>query len=187
MQPRAARFGRSHAQAFQDQQVVDAYQHRPLCRRDWRGAMGHRSHFYLLLLLERFQEVSSYVPHASAPAYGFVMGDSVRGAVLQLPENVAAAPFGVGNHPGPDLLPLSCKGGSLWVRRQPSTRFLRSCSRYKVWSPAAGSGTLSSPGSVPVIERSTEKTRMGAGVRDEIKGEQPTAQRKMACCNCSTC
>src|SRR5207247_9309101 len=30
--------------------------------------------------------------------------------------------------------------GSLWVRRQPRTRFLRSCPRYKVWSPAVGSG-----------------------------------------------
>src|SRR5712691_4130084 len=32
--------------------------------------------------------------------------------------------------------------GSLWVRRQPKTRFLRSCSQYKVSSPAVGPGTL---------------------------------------------
>ena len=33
-----------------------------------------------------------------------------RGAALQLPDNVAAAPFGVSNQPGHDLLPLSFKG-----------------------------------------------------------------------------
>src|SRR5713226_6106127 len=48
--------------------------------------------------------------------------------------------------------------GSLWVRRQPRTRFLRSCSRYKVWSPAAGPGTLPSLGNVPTVHCSTEKT-----------------------------
>ena len=30
--------------------------------------------------------------------------------------------------------------GALWVRRQHSTRFLRSCSRFRIWSPAAGIG-----------------------------------------------
>src|SRR6266566_8613974 len=76
--------------------------------------------------------------------------------------------------------------GSLWVRRQPSTRFLRSCSRDKVSSPVVGAGTLSSTGKLPAIERSTEKTQMGTEVRDEIKGGQPTAQRKTACCNSSS-
>src|SRR2546421_5352370 len=74
--------------------------------------------------------------------------------------------------------------GSLWVRRQPSTRFLRSCSRYKVWRPAAGSGMLPSAEIFLVAHRSTEKTRRGSEGRDERKGEQPTAQRKTACCNC---
>lgn len=76
--------------------------------------------------------------------------------------------------------------GSLWVRRQPSTRFRRSCSRYKDSSPAAGSGMFSSTGNVPAVHCSTEKTRRGAEGRDEIKGKQPAAQRKMACCNCSS-
>ncbi len=76
--------------------------------------------------------------------------------------------------------------GSLWVRRQPSTRFLRSCSWYKVSSPAAGSGILPVEGSNPVIQRSTEKAWMEAEGSDERKGKQPTAQRKTACCNCSS-
>jgi hypothetical protein len=45
-----------------------------------------------------------------AGACGFVMADSVRGAAAALPEDVAAAPFGIGNQPGQDLLPLSRKG-----------------------------------------------------------------------------
>jgi hypothetical protein len=77
--------------------------------------------------------------------------------------------------------------GSLWVRRQPKTRFLRSCSRYKVRSPASGSVTLLSSGSFPTVQSSTEKTRIGAEEIGEITGEQLTAQRKTACCNCSSC
>ena len=76
--------------------------------------------------------------------------------------------------------------GSLWVLRQPSTRFRRSCSRYKVWSPAVGSPTLLSSGSFPMVQSSTEKTRVLAKGRGEITGEQLTAQRKTACCNCSS-
>src|SRR6266581_7853318 len=75
--------------------------------------------------------------------------------------------------------------GSLWVRRQPSTRFLRSCWRYKDSSPAAGLGKPPSLGSFPAVHCSTEKTWRGSERGDEIKGEQPTAQRKTACCNCS--
>ncbi len=33
-----------------------------------------------------------------------------RGEALQLPKNVSTAPFGVGDQPGGDLLPLSFKG-----------------------------------------------------------------------------
>src|SRR6266568_6685526 len=54
----------------------------------------------------------------------------------------------------------SPSNGSLWVRRQPSTRFRLSCSRYKVWSPAVGSPTLLSSGSLPMVQSSTEKTRV---------------------------
>ena len=65
--------------------------------------------------------------------------------------------------------------------RQPSTRFLRSCSRYKVSSPAAGSGAFLSSGSFPAIHCCTEKTWRGSERGDETKGEQPAAQRKAAC------
>jgi hypothetical protein len=47
--------------------------------------------------------------------------------------------------------------GPLWVRRQPRKRFLRSCSRYKVSSPAAGPETLPSTGSFPVIQHSSAR------------------------------
>src|SRR5260370_24546170 len=74
--------------------------------------------------------------------------------------------------------------GSLWVRRQPSTRFLRSCSRYKVSSPAGGAGAFLSSGRFPAVHCSAEKTWRGSERRNATKGEQPTAQRKTACCNC---
>jgi hypothetical protein len=77
--------------------------------------------------------------------------------------------------------------GSLWVRRQPRMRFLCSCSWNSVWSPAAGSGTLLSAGSVPAVQDSTEKTRMEGEGACETKGEQPMAQRNTAFCNYSAC
>src|SRR5260370_15032425 len=76
--------------------------------------------------------------------------------------------------------------GSLWVRRQPKTHFRLSCSRYKVWSPAVGSPTLLSSGSCPMVQSSTEKTRVLSKGKGEITGEQLTALRKTACCNCSS-
>src|SRR6266700_2909933 len=75
--------------------------------------------------------------------------------------------------------------GSLWVRRQPRTRFLRSCSRYRVWH-TTGLGTLLSSGTFAAELRSTEKTRSGADDRLGTNGEQLVAQRKTACCNCSS-
>ena len=51
--------------------------------------------------------------------------------------------------------------GSMWVRRQPRTRFLRFCSRYRVWRPATGSGMLLLAGTFPAVQNSTEKTWMG--------------------------
>ena len=77
--------------------------------------------------------------------------------------------------------------GSLWVRRQPKTRFLRSCSRYKVSSPAVGAGAFRSSGSFPAVHCSPEKTWRGSERGDETKGEQPTAHRKTARCNSSSC
>src|SRR5438105_14784137 len=77
--------------------------------------------------------------------------------------------------------------GSLWWRRQPKTRFLRSCSRYKVSSPAVGAGAFRSSGSFPAVHCSPEKTWRGSERGDETKGEQPTAHRKTARCNSSSC
>ncbi len=70
--------------------------------------------------------------------------------------------------------------GSLWVRRQPRTRFLRSCSRYKVWSPATASGLLSSTESIPVIQHSMVMTRIGEEVKDESKGKHIQQRSKEA-------
>jgi hypothetical protein len=75
----------------------------------------------------------------------------------------------------------SPSNGSLWVRRQPRTRFLFSCSRYKLRSPTAGLETILSPGSVPAVHRSREKTRMGAERVFGTQGEQLAAQRNTAC------
>ena len=66
-------------------------------------------HFSLPLLLNGFQQVGSYFPHPAlqgADLYGLI---PPRGASLQLPENVAATSFGIGNQPGEDLLPLPFK------------------------------------------------------------------------------
>jgi hypothetical protein len=50
----------------------------------------------------------------------------------------------------------------VFVRCQPRMLFLFFCSRYWVWRPAAGQGTLLSMGTFPAVQCSTEKTRMGA-------------------------
>ena len=42
-------------------------------------------------------------------------------------------------------------------------------------------------GMPPAIQRSTEKTRIGADGGSGTKGEQLAAPRKTACCNCSSC
>jgi hypothetical protein len=83
-----------------------------------------------------------------AAGCGFVRAESVRGSD-------AAAP-GKCRRCGRSGLTISqdrtCSHspskGSLWVRRQPRTRFLRSCSRYKVSSPAVGSGAFLSEGAL---------------------------------------
>src|SRR5260370_38121786 len=80
----------------------------------------------------------------------------------------------------------SPSNGSLWVRLQPRTRLLLSCSRYRVWN-TTGLGTLLSSGTSAAELRSTEKTRSGADGRLGTNGEQLVAQRKTACCNCSSC
>ncbi len=118
---------------------------------------------------------------------GFAVVDSVRESGTATPER-----YRRGSRSGlatsqEKTCSHSPSKGSVWVRRQPSTRFLRSCSRYRLSSPAAGSGTLLSARTSPAIQRSTEKVRRGVGGILGTKGEQLTAQRKTACCNCSTC
>jgi hypothetical protein len=138
---------------------------------------------------------SSRVSEAGRPVFsaclsvgcGFARADSAQGSGAAAPERCRHCSVRDWPPERHMICSHSPAKGSLWVRRQPSTRFLRSCSRYKVRSPAVGSVMLPSTGSFPAVHRSTEKTRRGAEGRDEIKGEQPTAQWKMACCNCSSC
>jgi len=86
--------------------------------------------------------VGSYFPHAAAHGCGFVMVDNVRGSDAITPgrcchcarSGLASTQEVICSH--------SPSKGSLWVRRQPRTRFLLSCSRYRVWIVADGSGTL---------------------------------------------
>src|SRR5437588_8969268 len=141
-------------------------------------------HFGLPLLLNRFEEIRPYLPHASlecADLQGLIASwerrCSSRKISPPLRSGLAWSQEKICSH--------SPSKGSLWVRRQPSTRFLRSCSRYKVSSPAAGLGKLPSSGSFPAVHCSTEQTWRGSERGDEIKGGQPAAQRKTACCNCS--
>src|SRR5713226_3039695 len=72
--------------------------------------MGHGS-LHLATAPQRCaSRVGSYFPHPalqSADLHGLI---AFGGEALQLPENVAATPFGVGNQPGQDLLPLPFKG-----------------------------------------------------------------------------
>ncbi len=90
-------------------------------------------HFFLPLLSKRLQQVGSDFPHAALEGTDLQGLIASRGAVLQLPKDVSAAAFGIGHHPGGGS--HSPSNGSLWVRRQPSTRFLRSCSRNRMSSP----------------------------------------------------
>ena len=68
-------------------------------------------HFCLPLLLNGFQQIGSYFPHAALECANVQRLIASGGAALQLPEDVAATALGVGNQPGHDLLPLSFK----WV------------------------------------------------------------------------
>ncbi len=67
-------------------------------------------HFHLPLLLARFQEVGSYFPHAALKRTDLQWLIASRGAALQLPEDIAAAPLRIDLEPGEDLLPFSLKG-----------------------------------------------------------------------------
>jgi hypothetical protein len=66
--------------------------------------------FILPLFLPRFQQVGSYFPHPALQGTNLQGLIASGGAALQLPEDVATAPFGIGRQPGKDLLPLSLKG-----------------------------------------------------------------------------
>lgn len=60
---------------------------------------------------------SSTISEAGGPGFSACRAEECElqrliasgGKVLQLPENVATAPFGIGNQPGQDLLPLPFK------------------------------------------------------------------------------
>jgi hypothetical protein len=85
-----------------------------------------------------------------------------RGEALHLSENVAEATVRVWQPDRTESAPTPLQRGLVFVRRQPRMRFLFFCSRYWVWRPAAGQGTLLSMGTFPTVQCSTEKTRMGA-------------------------
>ena len=135
------------------------------------GAWSHES-LPLATAPQRFPcRVGSYFPHAAAHGSRFVMVDNVRGSDAVTPgrgrrcarSGLASTQEVICSH--------SSSKGSLWVRRQPGTRFLLSCSRYRVWIVADGSGTLFSTRSVPAEQHSTEKTRRGADGRPGTKGK----------------
>ena len=61
-------------------------------------------------LLNSFQQIGSDLAHASLKGANLQGLIASRGAALQLPKDVAAAPFRIGLEPGEDQLPLSFKG-----------------------------------------------------------------------------
>ena len=67
-------------------------------------------HFGLPLLLNRFEEIRPYLPHASLECADLQGLIASWGAALQFPENITAAPFRIGLEPGEDLFPFSLKG-----------------------------------------------------------------------------
>jgi hypothetical protein len=142
-------------------------------------------HFGLPLLLNRFEEIRPYLPHASlecADLQGLIASwerrCSSRKISPPLRSGLAWSQEKICSH--------SPSKGSLWVRRQPRIRFLRSCSRYRVSSPAGGTGAFLTSGRLPAVHCATEKTWRGSERGDETKGAQPIAQRNTACRNCSS-
>ena len=123
--------------------------------------------------------------HLAALGCGFVMADSVRESGAEARGKMSPLrAFRIGNQPGEDVLPLSRHRGLCGCAASPVRVFSAPALGTRSRPLSAGSGTLSSTGTLPVIERSTEKMQMGTEAGDERKGEQPTAQRKTACCNC---
>jgi hypothetical protein len=64
----------------------------------------------LPLLLKGFKQIGSYFPNTTLEGADLKVLITSGGEALQLPENVAAAQFGIGDQPGHDLLPLAIKG-----------------------------------------------------------------------------
>ena len=62
------------------------------------------------MLLKGLPQVISDFPHASLEGTDLQWLIASGREALQLSEDVAAAPFGIGNQPEHDLLPLSFKG-----------------------------------------------------------------------------
>ena len=72
--------------------------------------MVHES-LHLATAPQRFpRQVGSDLAHASLECADLQGVIASGGEALQLPDDVATAPFGIGNQPGQDLLPLPFKG-----------------------------------------------------------------------------
>ena len=113
------------------------------------------------LLLLRFKQVGSYFPHAALERTDLQWLIASGRAALQLPKDVAAAPFGIGHQPGEDLLPLPRKGilvGAPPAQHMFSLLLLSVQVRQDLLSDREDS---SRQDSLPVVQCSTEKTRIG--------------------------
>ena len=132
-------------------------------------------HFNLPLLLQRFPADRLVFSACRAGVYGFAMVDSVRGSGAASSRKMSPCcvrdwqPARTGSAP---TLPSK---GSFWVRRQPSTCFLLSCSRYRIWSPAAGSGTLLSDRNTFLLYNRPQK-RCGWGQVGWMKQKESNRQ-----------
>jgi len=65
-------------------------------------------HFCLPLLFNGFQQIGSYFPHAALESADLEWFIASRGALLQLPEDIAATTFRVGN--------AEIEAGCRWTR-----------------------------------------------------------------------
>ncbi len=150
------------------------------------GVMDHGS-LPLAIAPSAFPRGELVCSACRAGGCGFVIVDSVLGSGAAAPGRYPRCSVrdwqAARTRPAPTLLQRGLSGYAASPARVCSAPALGA----EVWSSAAGSRTLPSPGTFPAVQRSTEKTRIGAGEMLGTKGEQFTAQRKTACCNCSSC
>jgi hypothetical protein len=104
--------------------------------------MGHRS-LLIATAPQRFpRRVGSDLAHPAACGCAFATADSVQRRDAATPGRCRRrARSGLALNQETIRFHSPSKG-SFWVRRQPRTRFLFSCSWYKVGSPPEGSRTL---------------------------------------------